>query len=81
MQQIVDTERWVHAVLSKSLNGLDVTIEEYPDLKLVGKAREVVYNLLTKAYYLMDHVDDSVQESGYALVRMRLKASALHAFK
>jgi hypothetical protein len=74
----MDAERWVHAVLSKTMKGLEVTIEEYPELKLPPSTESLIYNLLTKAYYLMDHVDDMVHGQGKALVRIKLRASTFN---
>jgi hypothetical protein len=70
-------DEWVTAVLTKKIGQLQLSIEEYPGMKINASGEQMLTNILTKAYRLVENKDALPLNSDKALVKLRCKLSSL----
>lgn len=69
-------DEWVTAVLTRKIGALQLSIEEYPGLKVNSSSHQMLTNILIKAYNLLDN-KESLPSGDKALVKMKCKLSSL----
>jgi hypothetical protein len=68
---------WVTAVLTKKIGQLQLSIEEYPGMKINASGEQMLTSILTKAYHLVENKETLPLSSDKALVKLRCKLSSL----